>query len=170
MASADANAAPPPAHTEPMGATTSTTHTNTSATHDHTVAEKAIPPSTAHSSSSSSDAAIAKPEHEKPAAEGTMAAIARETGAVEAEAEREKAEEHHGALSEKEKKNSMALHRTHSSVYNPPDAELEYPKGVKLATITLALCLAVLCVALDNTIIATAIPRITDDFKALQDV
>ncbi|KAI0413983.1 MFS general substrate transporter [Xylaria grammica] len=30
--------------------------------------------------------------------------------------------------------------------------------------------LAVLCVSLDNTIIATAIPRITDEFNALQDV
>ncbi len=40
----------------------------------------------------------------------------------------------------------------------------------KLLAINLASCLAVLCVALDNTIIATAIPRITDQFKALNDV
>jgi len=50
------------------------------------------------------------------------------------------------------------------------EPELEYPSGSKLALITLALSLAVLCVALDNTIIATAIPRITDDFQALKDV
>ncbi|KAF2499315.1 MFS general substrate transporter, partial [Lophium mytilinum] len=36
--------------------------------------------------------------------------------------------------------------------------------------ITVALCLSVFCMALDNTIIATAIPRITDQFKALNDV
>lgn len=36
--------------------------------------------------------------------------------------------------------------------------------------IMFGLCLSVFCVALDNTIIATAIPRITDDFRALQDV
>ncbi|KAL9117491.1 MAG: hypothetical protein Q9187_005973 [Circinaria calcarea] len=48
--------------------------------------------------------------------------------------------------------------------------EANYPKGIKLAVIVLALCLAVFLVALDNTIIATAIPRITDQFKALEDV
>jgi EmrB/QacA subfamily drug resistance transporter len=46
----------------------------------------------------------------------------------------------------------------------------EYPTKWKLAAITLALCLSVFCMALDNTIIATAIPRITDQFKALNDV
>ena len=50
------------------------------------------------------------------------------------------------------------------------DAEIVYPTGLKLAIITIALCFVVLCVALDNTIIATAIPRITDDFHALGDV
>jgi hypothetical protein len=42
--------------------------------------------------------------------------------------------------------------------------------GTPLALCIFALCTAVFCVALDNTIIATAIPRITDDFHALQDV
>ncbi|KAM0201552.1 hypothetical protein ACHAQI_011195 [Fusarium lateritium] len=46
----------------------------------------------------------------------------------------------------------------------------EYPTGVKLALITLALCLAVFVMALDNSIIATAIPRITDAFESLNDV
>lgn len=46
----------------------------------------------------------------------------------------------------------------------------EYPGGFKLALISLALCLSVLLVALDNSIIATAIPKITDDFHSLQDV
>ncbi|KAL8720385.1 MAG: hypothetical protein Q9225_002737 [Loekoesia sp. 1 TL-2023] len=48
--------------------------------------------------------------------------------------------------------------------------EPEYPSGAKLAIITLALCLSVLLMALDNTIIATAIPRITDHFSSLNDV
>ncbi|OAL53265.1 MFS transporter [Pyrenochaeta sp. DS3sAY3a] len=48
--------------------------------------------------------------------------------------------------------------------------DFEYPTKGKLAAITLALCLSVFCMALDNTIIATAIPRITDQFKALNDV
>lgn len=46
----------------------------------------------------------------------------------------------------------------------------EYPSGLKLTIIVLALELAVLCVALDNTIVATAIPKITDQFHALNDV
>ncbi|KAF1845631.1 MFS transporter [Cucurbitaria berberidis CBS 394.84] len=50
------------------------------------------------------------------------------------------------------------------------EADFEYPAKGKLAAITLALCLSVFCMALDNTIIATAIPRITDQFKALNDV
>ncbi|KAF1971467.1 MFS general substrate transporter [Bimuria novae-zelandiae CBS 107.79] len=50
------------------------------------------------------------------------------------------------------------------------EAEHEYPKAWRLAVITIALCLSVFCMALDNTIIATAIPRITDQFKALNDV
>jgi hypothetical protein len=46
----------------------------------------------------------------------------------------------------------------------------EYPSGLKLFSIMTALALVVLCVALDNTIIATAIPRITDEFQALDSV
>ncbi|KAJ7667073.1 putative MFS multidrug transporter [Mycena rosella] len=47
---------------------------------------------------------------------------------------------------------------------------VEYPEGLKLGLITLALCLSVFLVALDNTIIATAIPKITDQFQSLDDV
>jgi hypothetical protein len=49
-------------------------------------------------------------------------------------------------------------------------AAAEYPSGFKLALIIIGLELAILCVALDNTIIATAIPKITDEFEALNDV
>lgn len=48
--------------------------------------------------------------------------------------------------------------------------EPEYPSGIKLVIITTALCVSVFCMALDNTIIATAIPKITDQFQALDDV
>ncbi|KAK3337625.1 major facilitator superfamily domain-containing protein [Cercophora scortea] len=44
------------------------------------------------------------------------------------------------------------------------------PLGPKLIGIIVSLMLAVFCVALDNTIIAVAIPKITDDFHALNDV
>ncbi|OIW34274.1 DHA14-like major facilitator [Coniochaeta ligniaria NRRL 30616] len=46
----------------------------------------------------------------------------------------------------------------------------EYPSGMKLGLINLALCLAVFLMALDNAIIATAIPKITDQFHSLADV
>lgn len=48
--------------------------------------------------------------------------------------------------------------------------EPEYPTGAKLGIIVASLCLSVFLMALDNTIIATAIPKITDHFKALDDV
>ncbi|KAJ7275515.1 major facilitator superfamily transporter [Mycena haematopus] len=50
------------------------------------------------------------------------------------------------------------------------DGDLEFPQGIKLGILMLALCLAVFLVALDNTIIATAIPKITDQFQSLDDV
>jgi EmrB/QacA subfamily drug resistance transporter len=46
----------------------------------------------------------------------------------------------------------------------------EYPQGVQLGLIVLALCLAVFLMSLDNAIIATAIPKITDQFNSLSDV
>ncbi|ESZ94686.1 hypothetical protein SBOR_4937 [Sclerotinia borealis F-4128] len=48
--------------------------------------------------------------------------------------------------------------------------EAVYPHGLKLAVILAALCLAVFLVALDQTIIATAIPKITDQFNSIQDI
>ncbi|EGE77149.2 major facilitator superfamily transporter [Blastomyces dermatitidis ATCC 18188] len=48
--------------------------------------------------------------------------------------------------------------------------ETNYLSGFPLIIVVVGLCLAVLLVALDNTIIATAIPKITDHFKALDDV
>ncbi|KAJ7983025.1 major facilitator superfamily domain-containing protein [Mycena polygramma] len=50
-----------------------------------------------------------------------------------------------------------------------PEAETN-TQGFQLALITFALCLSVFLVALDNTIIATALPRITDYFNSLDDV
>lgn len=44
------------------------------------------------------------------------------------------------------------------------------PIGPRLFLIVASLMLAVFCMALDNTIIAVAIPQITDDFHALNDV
>lgn len=46
----------------------------------------------------------------------------------------------------------------------------EYPHGFKLFSVLLALVLAIFLASLDMNIIATAIPRITDDFHSLDDV
>ncbi|KAI4211844.1 MAG: hypothetical protein LQ351_005335 [Letrouitia transgressa] len=48
--------------------------------------------------------------------------------------------------------------------------EVVYPSGLRLAGILLALILSVFLVSLDLTIIATAIPRITDEFHSLDQV
>ena len=48
--------------------------------------------------------------------------------------------------------------------------EANYPKGLKLASLITALCLGVFLVALDQTIIATAIPKITDHFHSVNDI
>jgi MFS family permease len=45
-----------------------------------------------------------------------------------------------------------------------------YPKSFRLAAIVIALVLSVFLVSLDMTIVATAIPRITDQFHSLDDV
>jgi len=48
--------------------------------------------------------------------------------------------------------------------------DTEYPKSTQLVLITIALCLSVFCLALDNTILAVAIPKISDQFNAINDV
>ncbi|KAI5119573.1 hypothetical protein M0805_006458 [Coniferiporia weirii] len=48
--------------------------------------------------------------------------------------------------------------------------EIVYPSGPALALLTVGLCLVIFVVALDNTIIATAIPTITTVFDSLDDV
>ncbi|KAF2439234.1 MFS general substrate transporter [Karstenula rhodostoma CBS 690.94] len=50
------------------------------------------------------------------------------------------------------------------------DDKDQYATGFKLAMIVISLQLTNFCIAVDNTIIATAIPRITDHFGSLGDV
>ncbi|KAI0191321.1 putative efflux pump antibiotic resistance protein [Astrocystis sublimbata] len=51
-----------------------------------------------------------------------------------------------------------------------PPTESEYPQGFKLAMIVVALVLSLFLISIDLTIVSTAIPRITDEFKSLLDV
>ncbi|KAF7312733.1 Major facilitator superfamily transporter [Mycena indigotica] len=80
-------------------------------------------------------------------------------------------------LSELEKKStntSEAGHPTPNDVEKLPKTdstvEPEYPTGVRLVLLTLALAISVFLVALDNTIIATAIPKISTYFDSLEDI
>jgi len=50
------------------------------------------------------------------------------------------------------------------------DTEDVYPSLILLLFICMALVLAVFLVSLDMTIVATAIPRITNEFKSLDQV
>ncbi|KAF2122815.1 putative MFS multidrug transporter [Lophiotrema nucula] len=47
---------------------------------------------------------------------------------------------------------------------------IEYPTGLKLASILTSVYLAMFLVSLDRTIIGTAVPKITDDFHSLNDI
>ena len=70
-----------------------------------------------------------------------------------------------------EMKRSMSAATDDSGTGQPgEDDESKYPKGGPLAILTFGLCLATFVVALDNTIIATAIPKITTVFNSLNDV
>ncbi|CAN9164611.1 unnamed protein product [Alternaria alternata] len=51
-----------------------------------------------------------------------------------------------------------------------PDDDSKYLSGFKLAILSVGLCLTTFVIALDNTIIATAIPKITTVFNSLEDV
>jgi hypothetical protein len=53
---------------------------------------------------------------------------------------------------------------------DPPAQPQEALSTIRRSLLYTALGLAVFCQALDNTIIATAIPRITDEFQSLNDV
>ncbi|KAE8140854.1 putative efflux pump antibiotic resistance protein [Aspergillus pseudotamarii] len=62
---------------------------------------------------------------------------------------------------------NMVFHRLNEEV----DSEsAKYPSGLKIALVFWALCLTVFLVALDQTIIATAIPTITSQFHSVEDI
>lgn len=55
-------------------------------------------------------------------------------------------------------------------VTNEEDATEEYSHGLRLAALVVSLLLGMFLVALDNTILGTAIPKITDQFHDLNKV
>ena len=69
-----------------------------------------------------------------------------------------------------EKHQEVEPPRQNSGNNTPPTAQDELPHGFRLFIIFAALVCGILLVALDSTIIATAIPRITDEFHSLDQV
>lgn len=56
------------------------------------------------------------------------------------------------------------------AVGEPPEPAVEYPKGIEVLCIMAALVLSITLCSLDQTIVATAIPKITDQFHSLDDI
>ncbi|KAJ5641790.1 hypothetical protein N7490_005790 [Penicillium lividum] len=50
------------------------------------------------------------------------------------------------------------------------DEEIEFPSTIKFMPILIGLCFQSFCIALDNTILATAVPKITEQFNSLEDI
>ncbi|KAF2869628.1 putative efflux pump antibiotic resistance protein [Massariosphaeria phaeospora] len=57
-----------------------------------------------------------------------------------------------------------------SSGIHKNENEIEYPGTLKLWVIVFTLCLSLFLCGLDQTVITTAVPAITDDFHALEDI
>ena len=119
-------------------------------------------------------------ESEKEAlrAEGDVASSANETtapgtGSVPSEKE-SPIPEKEAVSAEVHTQNGGPVEEVESdSVKNTVDEQNDdskYPGGGALAILTFGLCMATFVVALDNTIIATAIPKITTVFDSLNDV
>lgn len=68
-------------------------------------------------------------------------------------------------------KTAQQLSHEEVSVEDPnSNKEPEYPPPSKVIVIILAIYLAAFLVALDQTIIGVAIPKITDEFKSIPDI
>ena len=66
--------------------------------------------------------------------------------------------------------NEGNMNSASEAIEHPSAAPTSYPTGLKLAIILLSLSLGTLLVALDTTIISVAIPKISTEFKALDQV
>lgn len=71
---------------------------------------------------------------------------------------------------EKEKGGLEVTGKDDAEAEDEVEDESKYLSGFKLAILSIGLCLVTFVIALDNTIIATAIPKITTVFNSLEDV
>lgn len=76
------------------------------------------------------------------------------------------APEHHGVALELQP-TSNVNEDNEASTSQPPE---QYPEGLRFVILTIGLILSIFLAALDSSILATAIPRITDQFGTVKDV
>lgn len=88
---------------------------------------------------------------------------------VATENEKEVAKED-GKEAVKEKESGKESEEGANTAEEVAEDESKYLSGLKLGILSLGLCLTTFVIALDNTIIATAIPKITTVFNSLEDV
>ncbi|KAI6782766.1 drug:H+ antiporter-2 [Emericellopsis cladophorae] len=66
---------------------------------------------------------------------------------------------------------SIVTGKAEANITTPESEDgIEYPTGIKMAFIVVALVLSIFLLSLDMTIVATAIPKITDEFQGLEKV
>lgn len=85
------------------------------------------------------------------------------------------AEGHHAEATRHDSGNGLAnghdgLEHHHGESKPAVEPEIEYPTGFRFLTVATSLVLSIFLIALDTTIVSTAIPRITDEFKSVNDV
>lgn len=68
------------------------------------------------------------------------------------------------------KENKEQVTVVNADASRPEPIDKQYPTGWEFALVITSLVCGVLLVAIDNTIIAVAVPKISTDFKALDDV
>lgn len=73
-----------------------------------------------------------------------------------------------GSSSKETKEEKQAISAPQDPLAHP--APPSYPPSLIFGINMFAMYISIFCVALDNTIISTAIPQITDQFHALEDV
>lgn len=125
--------------------------------------------------------AVVTAESEAPTIAGSATSLSEKAGSVvdgdDASQRIGTAEQNETVADEKETNYDLIQHATAAShgghsvkAATTREDGSDYPSGMKLFLINLALCLAVFLMSLDNAIIATAIPKITDQFHSLGDV
>lgn len=120
--------------------------------------------------SDASKAASSEPSEETPIGSDPEKSALKEVSGASREEQGATASKDEPLKSSKEVTRTVTEGTTDSAGEEEIEDESKYPKALPLALLTFGLCTSTFTVALDNTIIATAIPRITTVFNSLNDV